>query len=148
MRLATCLLLGLAQVGLADEPKKKPLSALETVQTYLKLALNGKAKEAAALGEPGKAWSRAEKIRKDFGRLPVKKLKVTRLLANGTGALATTETIKGENGFLLITLSHKGKWLVRDIDLETEDSLKKELLRFRSKHPKAKEQIKPEKKGQ
>ena len=62
---AAVLLLGLlvsrpSGVEGADDPPKAP-DARQTTETFLAAALAGRAKQAAAMGEPGSAYSREGK---------------------------------------------------------------------------------------
>src|SRR5688572_22714944 len=80
----------------ADEPKKD-LGPRQATEAFLAAALAGRAKDAAAMGEPGKAYSREEKI-KEFAELNAKKLAVVSVHANDEHALATTGKVKGDRG--------------------------------------------------
>src|SRR5688500_11022757 len=116
----------------ADEPKKD-LGPRPAAEAFLEAALAGRAKEAAALGEPGTAYSREEKC-EEFAELNPKNLALGSRDAGDEHALAITEKVKGDRGRagrLVRTLVKKDKrWLIRDVDLESEDSAKKKLKRF------------------
>src|SRR5688500_13309434 len=113
----------------ADDKDKKPaepppLDARETTAAYLDAALNGRVDEATALGDPDTGPGRPESV-KDFAELKIKKLALKSVQADDTGALAITEDVKGDHdrvGPLVLTLvKKKGRWLVRDIDLEDDE---------------------------
>jgi hypothetical protein len=131
-----------------DKTKVKHPDARQTAQAFLDAALAGATKEAAALGQPGQSYSREEKI-KEFRDITPKKVAVVGLHADAGNALATTERVRGDKGRegpLVLTLVKKGeRWLIRDVDLETEESAQQELNRFLKKHPTARPV--PEKKG-
>ncbi len=141
MVLVAVVLLGsLGPARPADDPTKIP-DARQTTEKFLAAALAGKAKEAAALGEPGKAYSREKKI-EEFADLNAKKLTLVRVLADDQAALAITENVvsskRGEEGPLAIRLVKKGnRWLIRDVDFGTRATAKN-LQRFLKEHPKAK----------
>jgi hypothetical protein len=126
----------------ADDPTKVP-DARQTTEKFLAAALAGRAKEAAALGEPGQSPSREQKI-KEFEGFNVfgKKLALARVLADEQAALAITEDVvetkRGQKGPLSIRLVKKdNRWLIRDVDFG-EKSAAKNLQRFQREHPKAK----------
>lgn len=124
----------------ADEANDRERDARQTAEAFLAAALAGKAKEAAALGEPGKAWSREEKIASDFGRLNVKTVALVSLHADEENALAVTDKVTSQKreGPLLLTLVKKEKrWLIRDVDLKTEDAAQEEVKRFQKRFPRA-----------
>jgi hypothetical protein len=133
----------------ADEGKKA-LTALQTTQAFLNYAFSGKAEEAAALGEPGKSYSRPKKI-KEFEKLGVKNPPaIVRLLADDEYALAITDPIvskekkrdgRKEGGPLSIRLVKKdNRWMIRDVDGK-KDQAEKNLKRFQKECPKAKDVI-------
>jgi len=129
----------LVAVG-AEQPKEKERDARQTAETFLTAALAGKAKEAAALGEPGKAWSREDKIKDDFADWKVKKLAITSMHADDDNALVITEKVAGkkrEGPLVIILVKQDKRWLIRDVDHETEDSVKEELKRFQQKYRQA-----------
>ena len=133
------LLVGL--VANADEKDPRRGDSRQIADMFLDAALNGRLKEAAAMGEAGKAYSREEKI-KEFSELKVNSLKLADVRANGEHAIAVTEEVAGDHdrhGPLVLTLTRKdGLWWIRDVDLETRDSAKRELDRFLKAHPDAK----------
>ena len=133
----------------ADEGKKAS-PALQTTQEFLNFAFAGKAKEAAALGEPGKAYSREKKC-KEFEKLGVKNPPaIVRLLADDEYALAITDPVvakekrrngQREGGPLSIRLVKKdNRWVIRDVDI-TEQQAEMNLKRFQKERPKAKDVI-------
>ena len=127
---------------LGADDRKKALDAVQTTEKFLADALAGRNKEAAALGEPGKAYSREEKI-KEVGELGVKKLALVRVLADDQAALAITEQVvepkRHQKGSLQIRLIKKDKhWLIRDVDFGAVQE-ERNLKRFQREHPKAKE---------
>ena len=153
MRTFSGMLTALLVVGggglFAADKKDAPRTPRQTAQTFLDAAIAGRADEAAALGQPGQSPSRAEKIKKEFGELNLKKLAVIRVYAGKDAALVMTGNAKHKDrtGPMVLTLVKKdGRWLVRDIDLETEASAQGELKRFQEKHPDAKPE--PDKKSQ
>lgn len=125
----------------ADERKKAP-DALQTVRAFLSFAFMGDYKAAAELGEPGKSYSREEKI-KEFDKVDAKKPPtIDRFEADEEYALAITEAVatkdKKQAGPLSIRLVKKdGRWLIRDVDMGAK-SATKNLERFRRERPKAK----------
>lgn len=124
----------------ADDPTKT-LDAVKTTEKFLADALAGRNKEAAALGEPGKAYSREGKI-KEVGSLGVKKLALVRVLADDQAALAITEEVvepkRNQKGSLQLRLIKKDKrWLIRDVDFGAVQE-ERNLKRFQREHPKAK----------
>jgi hypothetical protein len=147
---AVLLLLGIcvsvrSQLQGAGNDKKTP-DVLQTVKAFLNFGLTGQAKAAADLGEPGKAYSREEKIKKDFGRLDAKKPPaIVSLHADDEAALAITEPVvtkekkgKRQGGPLSIRLVKKNnRWLIRDVDMG-KDQAGSNLKRFQGEHPKAK----------
>lgn len=147
MVLVAAMLLGsLGAARPADDPAKIP-NARQTTEKFLAAALAGKTKEAAALGEPGKAYSREEKIQ-EFADLDTKKLALVRVLADDQAALAITENVANtkskEEGPLAIRLVKKdNRWLIHDVDFGMKTTAKN-LQRFLREHPKAKP-IAPEK---
>jgi hypothetical protein len=125
----------------ADDVTKVP-DARQTAEKFLAAALAGRAKEAAALGEPGKAYSREKKI-EEFQDLNAKKLTVVRVFADDQVALAITENVvetkRNQKGPLSIRLIKKDKrWLIRDVDFGTEQA-EKNMMRFQREHPNGKE---------
>jgi hypothetical protein len=134
------LILTVMGVLRGEEPKPQDRDAPQTTAAFLDAALSRKFKEAAAMGEPGKAYSREEAIRQ-FAELNVKKLAIVSVHADPVNALSITENVKGDHnreGPLVLTLVRKdGRWLIRDVDLETEASAKDELERFLKKYPDA-----------
>jgi hypothetical protein len=143
--LATALLCVLLQLprnaAAADDADAVRGDPVQTADAFLKAALAGKTAEAAAMGEPGKSPSR-EKTIAEFAELKVKELPLASVHADGTGALAVTKGFnqpKGKGGPLVLVLIKKdGKWWIRDIDLESDESVKDELKRFLADHPEAK----------
>lgn len=133
----------------ADDPTKIP-DARQTAEKFLAAALAGRAKEAAALGEPGKAYSREGKI-KEFQDLDAKQLALVRVLADDRAALAITENVvetkRNQKGPLSIRLIKKDKrWLIRDVDFGTEQATKN-VKRFQGEHPNGKEILPKKDKG-
>lgn len=127
----------------ADD-RQKPLDAVRTTEKFLADALAGRNKEAAALGEPGHAYSREDKI-KEVGGLGVKKIALVRVLADDRTALAITEPVvepkRKQKGSLQIRLVNKDKrWMIRDVDFGAIQE-ERNLKRFQREHPKAKEMI-------
>src|SRR5689334_23069586 len=118
-----------AAVG-ADDPTKGP-DARQTAQKFLDAALAGRAKEAAALGEPGKSYSREGKM-KECQDIGVEKLAFVIVNADDQFALAITEKIvepkRKQEGQLTLRLVKKDKrWLIRDVDFRTEEKAKEQL---------------------
>jgi hypothetical protein len=132
----------------ADEPKAEARDARQTATAFLEAAFNGRLKEAAAMGEPGKAYSREEAI-KQFAEIKVERIAVVSVHADAQNALVITNNVKGDHnreGPMVLTLVRKdGRWFIRDVDLETEGSAKEELAKFLKKYPDAK--VVPEKQG-
>jgi len=152
MLVITLVLLGLlivVQPNLqgADEDKKAP-DALQTTKAFLNSFFTGQAKAAAELGEPGKAYSREEKIKRAFEKLEATKPPaIVRFLADDEHALAITDPVlekskkrdgRRHGGPLSIRLVKKDNhWLVRDVD-GTKEQADKNLERFQRERPKAK----------
>jgi hypothetical protein len=136
-----CAMLVIASVAIAQEKDGRQGDSRQITVMFLDAALNGRLREAAALGEAGKAYSREEKI-KEFAALQVKSVKLSDVRANGEHALAITEDVKsddGREGPLVLTLvKTDGLWWIRDVDLETTDSARVELDRFMKANPDAK----------
>src|SRR5262249_1357806 len=110
-----------------DDPTKIP-DARQTAQTFLNAALTGRTKEAAALGEPGKSYSREGKM-KEFRELDAEKLAFVSVHADDQYALAITQKVaekkRKQEGQLTIRLVKKDKrWLIRDVDFRTEEAAK------------------------
>lgn len=143
--IAAVLLVALAVGGPSrsrgeDDPTKVP-DARQTTESFLAAALSGRAKEAAVLGEPGKAYSREEKIKEITG-LGVEKLALARVLADDQYALVITENVvepkRRQEGPLSIRLVKKdNRWLIRDVDFGKEQAAKN-VQRFQRERPKAK----------
>jgi hypothetical protein len=140
--LFVCLLISRLSIIRAADEDKKPLDAVQTAKKFLDDGLNGRAKEAAELGEPGKAYSREDKIKKSFGVLDAKRIRLVRVVADEEFALAITEPVKetkrNQSGALSIQLVKKdGRWLIRDVDFGDEQA-DKNLKRFEGERPDAK----------
>jgi RNA polymerase sigma factor (sigma-70 family) len=130
--------------------RARVLDARQTAMAFLTAALAGKTKEAAALGQPGQGPSRPKKV-EELAPFKGQNVAIARLHADEANALAVTGPVilrehrGARKGMIQLTLVKKdGRWLVRDIDFETEESAKAELQRFLAKHPGAKQV--PEKK--
>lgn len=126
----------------AADDQEKDLDAVQTTEKFLADALAGRNKEAAALGEPGKAYSREGKI-KEVGNLGVGKLALVRVLADDEAALAITEQVvepkRKQKASLQIRLIKKDKrWLISDVDFGVEQE-ERNLKRFQREHPKGKD---------
>lgn len=139
------LVSGQSKLQGTEDAKKAP-DALQTVRAFLNFALTGQTKAAAELGEPGKAYSREDKIKREIAGLATKKPPtIVRFLADDEYALAITESVaekprkgKKQEGPLSIRLVKKSKrWLIRDVDMGNK-SAAKNLERFQREHPKAK----------
>jgi hypothetical protein len=142
--IAAAILVIAASLGVApaaDEPKPEARDARQTVMAFLDAAFAGRLKEAAAMGEPGKAFSREDAIQQ-FAEMNVKNIAIVSVHADQQNALTITNNVKGDHdrqGPLVLTLVRKdGRWFIRDVDLETEASAKEELARFLKKYPDAK----------
>jgi serine/threonine-protein kinase len=99
---------------------------LATVRAFFKAALAGRWKEAAAHGEPGRAYSREKKI-KEFAALKGQEPTLLAPLIDRDQAtvLTTPVKIKGREGPLHLRLVKVGeRWLIRDIDHVTRDGAK------------------------
>ena len=128
-------------VGAEEERTKKPLNARQTAAAFLDAALSGRLAEAASLGEPGRAYN-TEKGCAQFAELKVKQLAIESAYADEANALVITANVTGDRGRqgpLVLTLVKKDDaWLIRDVDLEDEESVEDEVERFLKDHPKAK----------
>ncbi|MHB1423092.1 MAG: hypothetical protein ACYC3I_07850 [Gemmataceae bacterium] len=130
----------LSRIQAADEDKKH-LDAVQTTEKFLDDGLNGRAKDAAELGEPGKAYSCEDKIKKSFGDLKAEKISLVRVLVDDEFALAitepVTETKRNQKGSLSLRLIKKeDRWLIRDVDFG-DGRAEKNLKRFQRERPKA-----------
>ena len=147
LAVATGTLLVIGSIAKAEEKDARRGDSRQITKMFLDAALNGRLKEAAAMGEAGKSYSREEAI-KQFAELKVKRLKLTDVRANCEDAIAVTEDVKddrGREGPLVLTLVKKNKvWSISDVDLETKNSAKAELERFLKAHPDAKAVPEPE----
>src|SRR5262249_19405903 len=144
--LAVLAVLGTSAVA---EDKPKP-DARTTVEGYVAAALAGKVEDAAALAVADQAPSKKKRIEEIPKLLGVKKLKITTVLAGETKGegLAVSEKVKltkanpdgRDTGVLTFKLvNDKGKWLVRDIDFDTEAQAMEKSKQFGKKNPDAKE---------
>jgi hypothetical protein len=128
-------------LGAAEEPKKQPLTARQTAADFLDAALNGRLKEAAAMGQPGQAPSREASLA-FFKDLNIRALPLVSVHADDAHALVITEHVNadhGRKGPLVLTLvKQDNKWWIRDTDVETDASANDELKRFLGKYPNAK----------
>jgi hypothetical protein len=139
----------LVPVNQAAQGKAENLDVRQTVERFFADALAGKAKEAAALAEPGQISEK--KIREELTEgLKVKKVSITSIYVSEKGkrALAITEQVQlaqpqpdgVDKGYLAVTLTQKdNRWLVRDVDFESQESAKEEVQRFLKKFSDAKE---------
>lgn len=131
----------------ADDPKKER-DARQTVEAYLAAVLAGKMEDTAALAIPNQkpeSKKRAEGLRELKGKKAIALEKVY-ASENSGRAIALSEPIQlrtpnsdGEDkGRLVITLNKRGAdWLVRDIDLRSEDT--DPVPNFQQRYPDAKE---------
>lgn len=135
--------------GAADKAEPKHYNAREAVEAFLAAALAGKAKPTDDLCDPRTRVAKQAKELK--GLLRVDKLDVVTVHASESGkrkeALAITKKIQikesdpdgRDTGRLVLILTKKTKrWLVKDIDFETEESATEELKRFLKTFPDAK----------
>src|SRR5262245_13783224 len=82
----------------AEENKKpKERDARETAKAWFDLALAGKHKEAAALGQPGQLTSES-KVKSIAGVLAGQKIELKEVYADDERGLAITSVVKGERG--------------------------------------------------
>jgi hypothetical protein len=144
--LVTALAMLLAGAAMAADTKPDAADEgrgpRETAQQFFELALGGKHKEAAALGQKDQAPSRETNVKALADVLAGQKVEMLDLYANDGNALVVTAAVmddKGKAGPLAVTLRKiEGRWRVRDIDLESDESIKSEIQRFKEKYPNAK----------
>ena len=126
----------------AEQSKEKPVGPRETVLAYVDAATNGRIEEAAKMGEPGQTPSQPKAIKENFSAVQVGKFAVKSVYADASAALAISSDVKDDRdrkGPLVFTLVRKDdRWLIRDIDLESAESVKEELKRFLDRYPDAK----------
>src|SRR4051794_36297800 len=144
---ATLIVAGL--FAAADE-KKDDRNARQTAEAYVAAALAGKVEDAAKLAEEGKSppGKRAgDPLKEVVGGNPLKLTSAHASEKRGE-ALAVSEPVKlkkatpdgQDTGRLLFTLTRKGdKWLVKDIDVRSEDQTKERVKAFQQKNADAKE---------
>lgn len=133
-------------VAASEPPQPNPRSAIES---YLEAALAGRFEDAAALALENKSAGRPKTLRTLRRLVTTPKLKVTTVLvgAKKGQSLAVSEHVKiaeanpdGRNtGYLVFLLfESQGKWLVDDIDFDTEAKMQKKVAEFRQQNPDAK----------
>jgi len=122
----------------------------QVVEDYVAAALAGRTGDAAALAEPGQSTESKNTIESFRKVLDVKSLETdsVRIAAKDGRALVVSKplTLKEPNpdgqdtGRLVFTLAQsEGKWLVRDVDFESEATAADEIERFEKEHPDAKQ---------
>jgi hypothetical protein len=127
---------------LVFEAPRNDRDARQTAEAFLEAAVNGKTKEAAALGEPGKFVSREESVREDFALLRLRdtELPLTKLFADDNNALAVTGVVAVPSerlvGPLVLKLVRKdGRWIVSDAGLESDHGAQREVEAFQLRVP-------------
>lgn len=141
--------------GEADLPngrvsdKKVDNGPRTTSERYVAAALTGKTDEAADLAVKGaspQSPSKKEWIGEFAKLLDAKTVRFPTAYVAADAALVVSEAVKlvmaqpdGTNNGLLVfaVVKSDGRWLVRDIDFRTEESLKAQVESFRKKHPEA-----------
>ncbi len=143
IRMAAALVLGVS-AALAEEPAKEPAKELDArgaVEAFLSAALGGRAKEAAALGQPDTVWTNAEKIAADFAPYQGKAFPLHCLQADDAAAMAITGKIAGDDkpDRLVVYLTKKsGSWRVGKIDvIKKEEGVQRRQETFLKGYPKA-----------
>jgi len=148
--------LAVVAVSSASAGARKPtttrgyLDARQTAQAYIDAATHVRVKEAIALAEPGAAPSQDKKVI-NFWKLGIREAVVTSILVDEDSAVAMTQSVNSERVwqaplvFRLVRI--KGTWLVRDVDLVSDQSAKETFDQFREDHPKATESAESEKKN-
>jgi hypothetical protein len=134
----------------ATEKKEKQRDPRQTVEAYLAASVAGKKDEAAALAIPNQkppSKQRAEGLKELDGKKAIALVSV--LASENSGrATAISEFIQlkkpnfdgQEKGCLVISLNkEEGGWLIRDLDLTSEDGAKGRVADFARRHPDAKE---------
>lgn len=144
------LTLAVAQsVNAADAKKPSGLNAREAVEAFLAGALSGDTKAIDAQSAPRTAVAKqAREMKSLLQGDSINVVSVQAGEADGRqAALAITEKVKlksknpdgGDSGILVLTLERQnGHWLVNDIDLESDESVKGEVKRFLARYPNAK----------
>lgn len=128
--------------------KNAVAGARQAIEAYVAAALDGRDQDASALGVSG--TGRKETVEKFRTLLGVKSLKIVTVLASDTSGQATavSDAVKltkanpdgrntGVMSFLLVRTS--GKWLVKDIDFDTEAKAKSKVDEFRKRYTDAAE---------
>lgn len=128
----------------------KKADARDAIEGYLAAALAGKAESAAALAVEGQSPSKKERIDEFKALVAVDTLKVVRVQASSKKgqAVAISEQVKltkanpdgrdtGVLSFKLVRVN--GKWLLKDIDFDTEAKAREKIDVFKKKNPDAEE---------
>ena len=134
----------------SDSPATRPATEgpRGTVEAFLAAVAAGKDRDAIRMADAGSAVPQQIK---DFREIPnLKDLKIARVHADAAAALAATKPFeleqKGKKRTVLLQLTlikSRKLWVVSDIDLETPQSAKKELAKFRKAHPGAADVTQP-----
>jgi uncharacterized protein (TIGR03067 family) len=135
-------------IATREKVAKKEPDARSVVEAYVAAALSGDVAKAATLAKNAPADTKRIKELPEF--LNVQRLKIQTVYvndpANPKKALATSVAVKLDeehkqpdgqrDGFMVFTLElTDGKWLVIDIDFESEVGSEKELKRFLEANP-------------
>lgn len=130
--------------------QKTANDARESVEDYVAATLAGKVDDAAALAVADQSPAKKKRIEEFQPLLGVKALKIVTVLtaAKKGQAIAVSEKVKitkpnpdrrdtGVLSFKLVKI--KDKWLVKDIDFDTEEKAKGKVQDFGKRNPDAKE---------
>ena len=112
-------------------------NARDVVVQYVAAALSGKVDDAVALAVEGQSPSKPEKV-KEFKTI-VKAAKIQSVWEDEGNAIAVSDEIKDKGYLVFALVRSKDKWLVKDIDLRSEEKAKEQVEKFKKKYPKAKE---------
>jgi len=128
----------------ADEDDKNIQNACKSVENYIAAALAGEDEKAAEYADPGSAVVRqTDDTRQVFHGQPAQILSVCSSEWNTLAISSVIQADRGRTGTAVFhlkkeILDQKVHWLIDDIDLETLDSIEREIKRFLERNPQAK----------
>jgi hypothetical protein len=146
MNHALLALLTTSFIALADEkPKADELNARDTVEKWVAAALAGKVEEATPLADPNTSLGKEKGVKEFKEILGLKSLKVVRVSVSTKDgyAAAMSEGVKllnqkpgkRDTGVISFKLFRvKDRWLLKDIDFDTEDRAREKIKEFIEKH--------------
>jgi outer membrane lipoprotein-sorting protein len=127
-------------MALVNDDKR---SARQTAEVFLRLALAGREDDASRLGAAAKDRAEIRQNAAEIRQLDgFQSLKIVSIYASQEAALAITSKVNyrgAEHALVMHMAFHNNRWLIDDIDLESESGLKEEKDRFLRDHPQAKE---------